>query len=159
MARKRRKRKPSKFEAMLERYGSAAFVAWFGIFFSSIALFYVLLEVGTDVTGLIETVVGWWGGDPSGWTDASAGAGQLALAYLATQLVKPIRIALFVALTPVVARFMGTKGKASASAATATAEPDALAVADEGVATSEDAAATGEDEPAPSEDDAALSQS
>ena len=125
MARKRKKKKPSKVEAMLERYGSAAFVAWFSIFFSSIALFYVLLEVGTDVTGLIETVVGWWGGDPSGWTDASAGAGQLALAYAATQLVKPLRIALFVALTPLLARFMGTTGKASAEPTTAPAGSEA----------------------------------
>lgn len=110
MARTRKKKKkPSKVEAMLERYGTAAFVTWFGIFFSSIALFWVLLEVGTDVNALVETVVGWWGGDPSAWTDASAGAGQLALAYLATQLVKPVRIGLFVALTPVVGRFMGRK--------------------------------------------------
>ena len=138
MARKRRKKKPSKFEAMLERYGSAAFVAWFGIFFSSIALFYVLLEFGTDVTGLIETVVGWWGGDPSGWTDASAGAGQLALAYLATQLVKPIRIAMFLALTPVVARFMGTTSKAPAPAETTSAESTASAEPEDVDAPSED---------------------
>ena len=108
MARKRKKKQPSKVEAMLERYGTAALVSWFSIFFSSIALFFVLLEVGTDVDALVEKVVGSWGGDPSAWTEASAGAGQLGLAYLATQVVKPIRIALFVAFTPVVARFMGT---------------------------------------------------
>lgn len=106
---KKRKKKPSKFEQMLERYGSAAFVTWFGIFFSSIGMFWVLLEVGTDVNAIVETVVGWWGGDPSAWTEGSANAGQLAVAYLATQVIKPIRIALFVALTPVVGRFMGRK--------------------------------------------------
>lgn len=108
MARKRMKKK-SKLDAMIERYGPAAFITWFGIFFSSIGLFWLLLEVGTDVNAIIETVVGWWGGDPSEWTGRSASAGQLAVAYLATQLVKPIRIALFVALTPVVGRLMGRK--------------------------------------------------
>ncbi len=127
MARKRKKKKPSKFEAMLERYGTAAFVTWFGIFFSSIGLFYVLLEVGTDVNALVETVVGWWGGDPSAWTDASAGAGQLALAYLATQVVKPVRIALFVALTPIVGRFMGIQKKADEPAAAPATENEASA--------------------------------
>ncbi len=127
MARKRKKKKPSKFEAMLERYGTAAFVTWFGIFFSSIGLFYVLLEVGTDVNALVETVVGWWGGDPSAWTDASAGAGQLALAYLATQVVKPVRIALFVALTPIVGRFMGIQKKVDEPAAAPATENEASA--------------------------------
>jgi hypothetical protein len=127
VARKRKKKKPSKFEAMLERYGTAAFVTWFGIFFSSIGLFYVLLEVGTDVNALVETVVGWWGGDPSAWTDASAGAGQLALAYLATQVVKPVRIALFVALTPIVGRFMGIQKKADEPAAAPATENEASA--------------------------------
>lgn len=145
MAPKRRKKKPSKFEAMVERYGVAAAVAWFGIFFSSIALFYVLLELGTDVTGLIETMVGWWGGDPESWSGASVGVGQLALAYLATQLVKPIRIGLFVALTPVVARLMGSTRKAPAPAKTAAADSDVSAKA--------------EDTDAPSKDDAAPSQS
>jgi len=109
VAKKRKKRKPSKVDQMLERYGTAAFVTWFGIFFSSIAMFWLLLEVGTDVNSLVETVVGWWGGDPSAWTEGSANAGQLAIAYLATQVIKPLRIGLFVALTPVVARFVGRK--------------------------------------------------
>lgn len=136
MARKRKKKQPSKMEAMLERYGTAALVSWFSIFFSSIALFFVLLEVGTDVDALVEKVVGSWGGDPSAWTEASAGAGQLGLAYLATQVVKPIRIALFVAFTPVVARFMGTtkavpplESASSAEPAAADGEPDAPAEA------------------------------
>ena len=129
---------------MLERYGVAALVAWFSIFFSSIGLFYVLLELGTDMDSLVETVVGWWGGDPSGWTEASAGAGKLGLAYLATQVVKPIRIALFVALTPVVARLMGTtKPEASQP------EGGAGAVTDESEAPTE-ALAPAEDGPDPS---------
>lgn len=127
---KKRKKKPSKFDQMLERYGSAAFVSWFGIFFSSIGMFWVLLEVGTDVNALVETVVGWWGGDPSAWTDGSANAGQLAMAYLATQLVKPIRIGLFVALTPVVARFMGRKTPPAAASDATVAASTADAPAD-----------------------------
>jgi hypothetical protein len=114
---KKRKKKQSKLDVMLERYGPAAFITWFGIFFSSIGLFWVLLEVGTDVNAIIETIVGWWGGDPSEWTGRSASAGQLAVAYLATQLLKPIRIALFVALTPVVGRLMGRKVSEPAPAA------------------------------------------
>lgn len=129
MARKRKK-KPSKVEAMLERYGSAAFVAWFGVFFSSIGLFYVLIGLGTDVNALVETVVGWWGGDPSSWTEASAGLGQLALAYLATQVVKPLRVGIFLVLTPVVARFMGT-GKASPTPSGDTASADPSEASDE----------------------------
>ena len=125
MARKRKKKQPSKMEAMLERYGTAALVSWFSIFFSSIALFFVLLELGTDVDALVEKVVSMWGGDPSGWTEASAGAGQLGLAYLATQLVKPIRIALFVAFTPVVARFMGTTKAVAPSKSASSAQPAA----------------------------------
>jgi hypothetical protein len=121
VARKRKKR-PSKLDQMLERYGFAAFVTWFGIFFSTIALFYMLLEVGTDVDAMVASMVGWWGGDPSGWTEQPEEVGvfgriilsilsylpaQLGIAYLAAQVVKPIRVVLFVALTPVVARWMG----------------------------------------------------
>ncbi|HCH64764.1 MAG: hypothetical protein CL927_12275 [Deltaproteobacteria bacterium] len=125
VARTRKKKKPSRMEAMLERYGVAAFVAWFSIFFSSIAMFYVLIELGTDLDALVASVVGVWGGDPSGWTDASAGAGQLALAYLATQVIKPIRIALFVAFTPIVAKVMGTtKPSAEPSDSASSAEAD-----------------------------------
>ena len=127
---KKRKRKPSKFDQMLERYGMAAVVTWFGIFFSSIGMFWLLLELGTDVNAIVETVVGWWGGDPSSWTEASAGLGQLALAYLATQVVKPLRVGLFLVLTPVVARFMGT-GKASPTPSGDTASADPSEASDE----------------------------
>ena len=148
MARKRKKKQPSKMEAMLERYGTAALVSWFSIFFSSIALFYVLLELGTDVDALVEKVVSMWGGDPSEWTKASAGVGQLGLAYLATQLVKPIRIALFVAFTPVVARFMGTTKavvppKSAPSAQPAAADGGLDATADAPVETAEDTPVSG----------------
>lgn len=134
---------------MLERYGTAALVAWFSIFFSSIGLFYVLLELGTDIDALVTTVVGWWGGDSSEWGEASAGVGKLGLAYLATQVVKPIRIALFVAFTPVVARVMGTTKKPEAASSTVQSESTAPA----------DSATEPPDEAAESHDEAASSAS
>jgi len=129
----KKKRKPSKMEEMMERYGPAAFVTWFGIFFSTIALFYALLTLGVDLDALVLRVVGWWGSDGSTWQEWRAGAedhwlgflgAKLVVSYLGAQVVKPLRIGLFAFLTPVVARFMGREEAAEPPAPEATVEAE-----------------------------------
>ena len=67
----------------------------------------MLLEVGTDVDALVEKVVGSWGGDPSAWTgyQQAPAAGPRLPRYAGGEAHSD---PLFVAFTPVVARFMGT---------------------------------------------------
>lgn len=111
--------KPTGLQATLERYGTAALYTWFGIFFSTIALFAALISIGIDVDAFVTTVAGWFGMDAS-WVSDTSTEGRtglaffmakffptLLVAYLAAQAVKPVRIALFLAATPAVARWMG----------------------------------------------------
>ncbi len=78
-----------KLKHLLEQYGKLALVIWFGIFGLSIATFSALLSFGIEVEG------------------AAGATGTLAGAYLATQLIKPIRIAATLALTPLAASWLG----------------------------------------------------
>ena len=63
----KKNRKPSKMEEMAERYGPAAFITWFAIFFSTIGMFYALLSGGVDLDALVLRVLSWWGSDGSTW--------------------------------------------------------------------------------------------
>lgn len=84
-----------RFMAFVNEYGPIAFVTWFGIFFLTWGGFILAIQFGLDV-----------GRDAA---DASSDAGALETsgvvggAYLATQLTKPIRIAVTFALTPLLA--------------------------------------------------------
>jgi hypothetical protein len=129
-------RKPSRMQEMLDRYGPAALITWFTIFFSTIGLFYALLTIGVDLDSLVLRVASWWGSDGSVWAERSASAGALGLAYLAAQVVKPLRIGLFVVLTPVVARFMGRKESPPAEAAPDTVASEAAPSDEDGSAES-----------------------
>lgn len=77
-----------KLKTLLEQYGTVALVIWFTIFGLSIATFSTLLSLGFEVEG------------------AAGATGTLAGAYLATQVIKPIRIAATLALTPLVATWV-----------------------------------------------------
>lgn len=99
-------RRPGLRETM-ERYGTVAAVVWFSIFFGSVALFAGAIHLGLDVDGFVRRVAGLFGADGAAWASATAGGGKLALAYLATQAIKPLRIALFLVATPVAARLWG----------------------------------------------------
>lgn len=134
-------RKPSRMQEMMDRYGPAALVTWFSIFFSTIGLFYALITFGVDLDALVVRVVSWWGGDSTVWAERSASAGALGLAYLAAQVVKPLRIGLFVVLTPVVARFMGRKEAAAPPAEAPQAEAAVPSLAPEDAPSSPPASA------------------
>ena len=112
----KKNRKPSKMEELVERYGPAAFVTWFAVFFSTIGMFYGLLSMGVDLDALVLRVLSWWGSDGSSWKELTEGAdshwlgflgAKLVVSYLGAQVVKPLRIALVVVLTPIVGRLMG----------------------------------------------------
>lgn len=83
-----------RLKAMAEAYGPVAIVLYFVLFF------------------------GFWGGCAVairyfGWQPGSAAgeAGLWTLAYVGTKLTQPIRIAIWLALTPVAARLVGRKPK------------------------------------------------
>ncbi len=103
-------RKPTarqRLEDMMNRYGPVAVGTWFAIFFSSIAGFVGAMELGLDIDGFVGWMIRTFGMDEARWGGITAGTGKLAVAYGLTQLIKPLRIALFVVLTPVVARLLG----------------------------------------------------
>lgn len=74
-----------RYKALLTEFGATALVTWFAIFGVSIVGFATLIKFGVEVDG------------------AGGEAGTWGAAYLATQVIKPIRIALTLALTPLVA--------------------------------------------------------
>jgi hypothetical protein len=75
-----------KLEALIAEYGTAAIITWFSIFLLTWLFFIVAISLGFEVDS---------GGE---------GTGVIAIAYVATQLTKPIRIGATVFLTPVVVR-------------------------------------------------------
>lgn len=100
---------PSRMEqvkALFERYGRLAVVLHFSIWFVSIALLSTLTHFGltTRFGGLDAAVV-----PGAAWLEARLGTVGLALAggYAANQLLKVPRIALTLALTPMIARRLG----------------------------------------------------
>lgn len=100
-----------KLDDMINRYGPVALAVWFGIFFSSIGGFVAAMELGLDIDGFVAWMVRTFGMDEERWVGITAGTGKIAVAYGLTQLIKPLRIGLFVVLTPVVARLLGRKAK------------------------------------------------
>jgi hypothetical protein len=65
--------------------------------------------VGTKRFHLELWVLDAVGLDPSAWSGGGGEAGVLALAYLAAQATKPLRIGVYFLILPVVARFFGPK--------------------------------------------------
>jgi hypothetical protein len=86
-----------KLEALIAEYGTAALLTWFGIFGLTWLGFVIVITLGFEVKS---------GGE---------GTGVVAIAYLATQAAKPLRLAATIALTPVVVkvwhRFFPPKAK------------------------------------------------
>lgn len=86
-----------RFKAFINEYGTIAIVTWFTIFFGTWAAFAALLGAGLDLGGWLSE------GEGSGWLwGVVKDWGPIGLAYIPTQLVKPIRAAATFAITPVI---------------------------------------------------------
>ena len=83
----------SKMENLLAKYGRAGIIVYFSIFFLTLFGFWTLLTVGIDIRT---------------WSFFSGlgDVGAIGLAYAATKITQPIRIALTVVCTPLVGRFI-----------------------------------------------------
>ena len=96
-----------KLKALLAEYGRVALYTYLGLFALVFAGFAVAITAGVQVES------------------AQGGAGVLGMAYVATKVTQPIRIAATLALTPLIAtainRLRGSKG--SAPKPDATGEP------------------------------------
>jgi hypothetical protein len=90
----------SRWKEMVAEYGSVALGVWFTIFGLVFAGFVVAIELGFQPEGV------------------AAESGKWGMAYVATQLTKPFRIAAVLFLTPIVARVLRTRrqGKAGPQA-------------------------------------------
>lgn len=89
-----------KLQELLTQYGPIAAVTWFAIFFISWGGFALALRLGfsTDaVTGLFARM----GFSPDG---IAAQAGVWTAAYGLTKVVQPLRIALWLLVTPLLSR-------------------------------------------------------
>ena len=85
----------AKLKAFFAEYGPLGIAVWFTIFFGTWGAFLVLLNAGVDLGGWLS------GGDGGGFFGRFLKAGGVtALAYGATQVVKPIRIIATFAVTP-----------------------------------------------------------
>ena len=93
---------------LLKKYGVAYLATSITFAIISYALCYILIANGVDVASLLEKV-----GIQS--TAATANAGTAAIAYAVHKAASPIRFPPTVALTPVVARWIGKSPKDSKS--------------------------------------------
>lgn len=84
--------KPAELKAELVRYGPIGLVTWFAVFGIFLIGFYSVLALGVQIP----------------WVPASvATAGTWAAAYAVTKVLMPVRIAIVLALTPLLARLLG----------------------------------------------------
>ena len=87
----------SKVQNLFSEYGRTAIIVYFTIFFLTLFAFWTLLTVGVDIRT--------WS-----YFSSLGEIGAIGLAYAATKITQPIRIALTLVLTPVIARaFPSTK--------------------------------------------------
>ena len=91
---------------LLKKYGAAYLVTSISLAIVSFALCYVLISTGVDVASLLKKV-----GIESSAT--ASNFGTAGLAYAVHKAASPIRFPPTVALTPVVANWLGRKGNSS----------------------------------------------
>jgi Protein of unknown function (DUF1279) len=104
------KDKGAQAKDLLKRYGSAYLITSISFALVSFAICYALVDSGVDIAGLLNKV----GIDA---TATQQKAGTFAVAYAAHKAASPIRFPPTVALTPVVAKFLGKEVTAESSAA------------------------------------------
>ena len=86
-----------KIQDLIALYGKLAFIIYLSIFFLVFVTFYLMLQAGVDLESL-------------SWFQGRLGqAGTVVIAWVATKLTQPIRIAVTVAITPIVAHWFGKK--------------------------------------------------
>lgn len=95
-------------KALLKTYGSAYLLTSISFALVSFGACYALVTAGVDVGGLVEKLPAALGG---GARPGAAGerVGAFAIAYAAHKALSPVRFPPTVALTPVVARWLGRK--------------------------------------------------
>ncbi len=82
----------SKIKALYEKYGNIAIVAYLAVFFMTFFAFFGLISMGFSLQ------------DYSSWFSELPTVGIIPIAYAATKLTQPIRIALCLVLIPIVYR-------------------------------------------------------
>ncbi|EFJ50745.1 hypothetical protein VOLCADRAFT_73696, partial [Volvox carteri f. nagariensis] len=92
---------------LLTQYGSAYLITSISFAVVSFAACYFAVDAGVDVAGLLAKI----GIQVS---DTSEKVGTFALAYAAHKALSPVRFPPTVALTPVVAKYLGKKKDAGA---------------------------------------------
>ena len=90
----------SKVQDLFSEYGRTGIIVYFTIFFLTFFCFWMLLTVGVDIRT--------WP-----YFSSLGGMGAGALAYAATKITQPIRIALTLLATPIVARTFSSNKKES----------------------------------------------
>ena len=86
----------SRLQGVIEAYGPVALGVWFGLFFLTLTGFAVALSFGVQL-----------GTGASGASTGATTVGVWGAAYIATQLTKPFRAIGTLALTPVIAGWLG----------------------------------------------------
>ncbi len=97
----------AKLKDLLELYGGTALVVWITIFAITWFGFWAAITAGVDVGSTAGSV------------------GKVGAAYAATQVTKPVRIAITVILTPIVARLWQRMGGRAAPEVSEVAKPAA----------------------------------
>ncbi|KAI3434707.1 hypothetical protein D9Q98_002768 [Chlorella vulgaris] len=104
-------------KALLARYGSAYLITSISFAIVSMTACYLAVDAGLDVASLLAKI-----GLKA--TNTNETVGTFAIAYAAHKALSPVRFPPTVALTPVVARWLGKdKGPAAGSADSGSADP------------------------------------
>lgn len=102
------KSKSDQAKELLKRYGSAYLITSISLAIVSFATCYALVNAGIDIGALVARF-------GLQVTDTSERVGTLAVAYAAHKALSPVRFPPTVALTPLVARWLGKDGPVDGS--------------------------------------------
>ncbi len=81
-----------KLKELIELYGSTALICYLVIFIVSMVGFYIIIQAGVDLNSY------------SFFSGKLASTGTIVLAWAATKVIQPFRIALTFLITPIVAK-------------------------------------------------------
>lgn len=102
--------KKGMLDAYWERYGTAMVVSFLGVLAIEMVIFTPMIHFGVDISPLMK-----WGYDTFGLGSGTVGPvkpgwiAAIIAAYVATRVTKPVTWPLSFALTPLVARWIGTE--------------------------------------------------
>eukprot|EP01113_Clastostelium_recurvatum_P037992 TRINITY_DN5617_c0_g1_i3.p1 TRINITY_DN5617_c0_g1~~TRINITY_DN5617_c0_g1_i3.p1 ORF type:complete len:226 (-),score=27.57 TRINITY_DN5617_c0_g1_i3:81-758(-) len=98
-----------KIRKFARKYGPVGFITYFGIYYTTVAAVYLIIEVGGFSGTIIESLNSWGIDKYVDLSKMNPKLGSLGLAWVLTKFTEPVRLAITVAITPRMVRIWDSK--------------------------------------------------